>query len=400
MPEFSRPAAALSCDLAVIGGGVVGLWAARLAAARGLSVVLCERDRLGSGASGGVLGALMPHMPERWNGKKQFQFEALVTLPRALEDLEAETGISAGYRRIGRLMPLSESRHRQMALERCEDARQNWRSDEAADLSWSVIDAPLFAGWPAADASPQGVVLETLSARLDPRRLCQALATAVRNSTRVRVMEQVTVTTVGDRTIRLADGTGIAAGSVIVAAGEGSFGLLSPLVDVPAPAIGIPVKGQAALLRAGRVPEDRPLVFHDGVYVVPHAGGLVAVGSTSENVFERPFETDHRLDDVLARASMLCPELRDCEVVERWAGLRPKAIGRDPMIGVVSQSRRVIAATGGFKITLGIAHRMAAAAVGLGTGAETVPIPESFTPKAHLAKARRQEKSTPLGGSA
>lgn len=399
MPDNSRPAAALSCDLVVIGGGVVGLWVARLAAARGLSVVLCERDRPGSGASGGVLGALMPHMPERWNGKKQFQFDALVTLPRALEELEAETGISVGYRRVGRLMPLMEARHREMASERCENARQNWHSSEAPDLAWSVIDVPLFADWPAADASPQGAVLETLSARLDPRRLCLALETAIRKSDRVRVLEGATVTAVTEDQIFMADGTTVSAGAVIVAAGEGIFGLLSPLVEVPAPAIGMPVKGQAALLRGG-IAEDRPLVFHDGVYVVPHAGGFVAVGSTSENVFAEPFETDHRLDDVLARASMLCPELRDCEVVERWAGLRPKAIGRDPMIGLVPQSRRVIAATGGFKITLGIAHRMAAAAVGLVTGAATVPIPDSFTVEAHLAKARRQEKSTPPEGSA
>ncbi len=397
MPDFSRPAAPLSCDLVVVGGGVVGLWLARLAAGQGLSVVLCERDRLGGGASGGVLGALMPHMPERWNGKKQFQFDALVTLPRALEDLETETGNSVGYRRVGRLMPLMEARHRQMALERREDARRNWRSGEAPGLSWSVLDAPPFDEWP--EISPHGIVLETLTARLDPRRLCEALAAAVRRSPRVCVMEAVTVRSVGDGQVRLADGTSIAAGAVVVAAGEGSFDLLSPLTGVAAPALGVPVKGQAALLRAN-IAEDRPLVFYDGVYVVPHAGGQVAVGSTSENEFEQPFETDHRLDNVLARASMLCPELRDCEVVERWAGLRPKAIGRDPMIGMVPQNRRVIAATGGFKITLGIAHRMAQAALALVTGVEPVSIPESFTVEAHLAKARRQEKSTPSDGSA
>jgi acetaldehyde dehydrogenase (acetylating) len=49
--------------------------------------------------------------------------------------------------------------------------------------------------------------------------------------------------------------------------------------------LGGPVKGQAALLDAG-APADLPLVYHDGVYVLVHQNGLVAVGSTSEREFE------------------------------------------------------------------------------------------------------------------
>jgi glycine oxidase len=46
--------------------------------------------------------------------------------------------------------------------------------------------------------------------------------------------------------------------------------------------LGGPVKGQAALLDAD-APADLPLVYHDGVYVIAHDDGHVAVGSTSEN---------------------------------------------------------------------------------------------------------------------
>ncbi|PZR70212.1 MAG: D-amino-acid oxidase, partial [Stutzerimonas stutzeri] len=63
-------------DLIVVGGGVMGLWTALFAARQGLSVHLAERRTIGAGASGGVLGALMPHLPDRWNAKKAFQFAA------------------------------------------------------------------------------------------------------------------------------------------------------------------------------------------------------------------------------------------------------------------------------------------------------------------------------------
>jgi glycine oxidase len=162
---YSASACDLSCDLLVVGGGVVGLWTARLAARRGMDVILADRGQIGGGASGGVLGALMPHMPERWNPKKQFQFEALRSLPDMIAALEAETGIATGYRRIGRLMPLSLPHHRALALERAGHVEEVWRP-HGADLRWSVVERPARAGWPAAEAMAHGAVLETLTARL------------------------------------------------------------------------------------------------------------------------------------------------------------------------------------------------------------------------------------------
>lgn len=70
--------------LLVVGGGIMGLWAAVKAERLGIETLLVEADRTGGGASGGLLGALMPHMPDRWSDKKQFQFDALVALEKRL----------------------------------------------------------------------------------------------------------------------------------------------------------------------------------------------------------------------------------------------------------------------------------------------------------------------------
>src|SRR5690606_7004457 len=88
-----------SVDLVIVGAGVMGLWAAVKAGRLGIRTLLVEAGQVGSGASGGLLGALMPHTPDRWSDKKQFQFDALVLLQGETAAIEAATGLSAGYRR-------------------------------------------------------------------------------------------------------------------------------------------------------------------------------------------------------------------------------------------------------------------------------------------------------------
>ena len=62
------------CDVAVVGGGFTGLSAALACAERGFSVILCEAERIGFGASGRNGGQLIPGL--RWSAS----------------DLEAEFG--------------------------------------------------------------------------------------------------------------------------------------------------------------------------------------------------------------------------------------------------------------------------------------------------------------------
>lgn len=328
----------------MIGAGVWGLATARAALARGLSVIVIEARTVGAGASGGIVGALSPHVPERWNAKKAFQFRALCMARGYWPAVEADSGLPTGYAASGRLMPLADERAREMAAVRADAARQHW--GDAA--SWRVVGPEAAPGWLAASAAPCGAVHETLSARLYPRAACAALAEAVRRAGGT-VQEGEPALSLAPGEVRTPSKTYRAA-HVVVAAGTAGFDLL-----------GVPghrgVKGQAALLRA-QVPDDAPLIFADGVYAVPQPGGLVAVGSTSENQWETT-GPDQQLDPVIAAARALSPALAEAPVHARWAGIRPRARRPDPMLGPVPGLPGVLAALGGFKIGFGLAPLVA-----------------------------------------
>ena len=356
-------------DLCVVGGGIFGLSTAWAARARGLSVRLVEVEHIGAGASGGIVGALSPHVPDQWNPKKQFQFEALLAAEAHWARVDDASGLSSGHARTGRLLPLADGAARELAEARIADARRNW-GDAAR---WEVIDAP---GWLAPQA-PAGCVFETLSGRIFPRRACLSLAEACRRGG-VEIMTGTPVQAVEPGQVHTQTGP-LPAGQIVVAAGVPGFALMADRIG---PRAGSGVKGQAGLLRHA-LPPDHPVLFHDGLYIVPHDDGTVAVGSTSENRYDDPTATDAQLDTLIERARGMMPALRDAPVIERWAGLRPKARRRDPMLGPVPGLPGVYLATGAFKIGFGIAQKVGEVLAEFVTG-QAPDLPPSFTVEHHM----------------
>ena len=377
-------------DLLIVGGGIMGLWAAVMAERAGIDAVLVERQAIGAGASGGVLGALMPYMPDRWDIKKQYQFEALVSLEREIGSLEAQTGLSTGYRRSGRLIPLPKPHLRTIALRHEQDALANWNQG-GERFFWHVLDRPPAGAWSQGEAMGSGLVFDTLAARVDPRRLLAMLTAFLRRARHVRIEEGRDVVDLDAKAgkAHFSDGTGISFGACILAAGTRSFSFLDAMEGEGEASMssGTAVKGQAALLKAD-VDPGWPVIFMDGLYIVPHDNGLVAVGSTSENSFESPLSTDGQLDDLLLRARAVAPMLADAPVAERWAGLRPKAIGRDPMVGRHPDHDRIFTLTGGFKISFGLAHRLAEGVINEISGQVDPGLPPSFHCRSHMSLLR------------
>ena len=55
----------------------------------------------GAGASGGIVGALAPHVPENWNDKKAFQLDSLLMAEAFWAEVADAGGGAPGYARLG-----------------------------------------------------------------------------------------------------------------------------------------------------------------------------------------------------------------------------------------------------------------------------------------------------------
>ena len=143
-------------------------------------------------------------------------------------------------------------------------------------------------------------------------------------------------------------------GKIVWATGVAGLAALSADLGRP---VGSGVKGQAALFACEA--RERPQIFADGLHIVPHHDGTVAVGSTAERDFAAPEATDGQLDALIARARAICPALRGAPVIERWAGVRPRAKSLAPMLGPWPGREGHFIANGGFKIGFGMAPKVA-----------------------------------------
>ncbi len=336
-------------DVLVRGAGVFGLAIAWACHQRGARVRVVDPAGAGAGASGGVVGALAPHVPEGWNEKKAFQLDSLLAAPTFWAGVAAAGGLSAGYARTGRLQPIADAAALDRARARSAGAAALW----GGAAVWDVVRAEDCGHW--APASPTGwLIRDTLSARIHPRQACHALAAALA-AQGVPVVPEAPD-----------------AGAVVWATGAQGLAALSAWFGRP---VGVAVKGQAALLAHDL--GGAPQIFADGVHIVPHDDGTVGVGSTSEPSFDDPSSTDAALDAVIARARAAVPALADAPVVARWAGVRPRARSRAPLLGPWPGRPGNWIANGGFKIGFGmapgVAQTMADAILG-GTSA----IPEAF----------------------
>lgn len=312
-------------DVTVRGAGVFGLSVAHACQDRGARVQVIDPHGAGAGASGGVVGALAPHVPEAWNEKKAFQLESLLMAEAFWARVADNSGQDPGYARTGRLQPMADDGAVELAWSRIAGAEALWQGR----ARWEVTAET--GGWQV--DSPTGLfIFDTLSARISPWRSTAALAASV-------AARGGEIRTEGEDR-----------GAVVWATGAAGLAALSTEIGAD---VGTGIKGQAAILDLAA--PERPQVYADGLYVVPHADGTVGIGSTTERDFDDGAATDDQLDALIERARAVVPALGSATVLRRWAGLRPRSRSRAPMLGPHPQRAGHFIANGGFKIGFGMA---------------------------------------------
>ncbi len=332
-------------DVTVRGAGIFGLSTAWALAKRGAKVRVIETASIGAGASGGLVGALAPHAPEKWNPMKEFQFRSLILAESWWREVQEAGGLDPLYLRSGRVQPLADEAAVALARERIDAARKLWHGH----ASWEVIASTGAASEPP---SPTGLLIrDSLSARISPRAALAALAAALRAKGAQILLGEAEET-----------------GTVIHATGALGLADLSASLGRKA---GAGVKGQALLLAhdAGAAAQ----IYAPGLHIVFHGDGTTAIGSTSESTWQSD-GPDAQTDALLAHARRVLPALSHARVLERWAGIRPRAKSRAPLLGPWPDRPGHFLANGGFKTGFGMAPACAEALAELVTaGADSIP---------------------------
>lgn len=316
----------------VAGAGVFGLACAWALIRRGAQVTVFEAATIGAGSSGGHVGALAPHAPDPWNIKKQLQLDSLLAAPAFWASVEQASRLPTGYARTGRLQPVPDMDTAARLPDRIAAAARQW----PAAMGMALTRDP---HGPLIPPSPTGLWLtDGLTARLNPRAALQALAAAIR---------------AGGGQIHEHTPAPDGHTPTIWATGTPGLVALNSALDRK---IGQGVKGQSLLL--SHAAPDSPQIFADGLHIVPHADGTTAIGSTSENTYDT-VHPDHQAQDLLARAVAICPALADAPVLDIWAGLRPRARSRAPVLAPWPGRPGHLIVNGGFKIGFGMAPLIA-----------------------------------------
>ena len=318
----------------VVGAGAAGLATALSLAGRGARVLLLDAGEPGRGAlwaSGGMLAAGFESAVEAGaRGALGHQFSRLSAAaadawPVWSARTEALSGLPIGYQRLGAVTP-AFNRSELGKLDRAEAAANQ------LDVGFERISARRLGALEPALASSLGALVFPGDGQLDNRRLGPALVRAVEAlGGEVRGQAQVSALDIEAGRVRgviLETGERIAADGVVLA--TGAAGRIAG-AEAAAPPLR-PVKGQMVSLQTPSGAPQR-IVRGFSIYLAAKPDGRVVAGATSE-----PGREDARADAAaIARlrraAGRAAPALRSAREVERWAGLRPMARDRMPVVG-------------------------------------------------------------------
>ena len=319
-----------TCDVLIVGGGIIGGTIAFELAQRKLSVAVLDRREMMREASWAAAGMLSP-------APDSPAAIPLVPLGRAslalyaefVERVEEASGKRTEYRADGAIEVLCHgdterelstllALHRGLGLA-CEPLPV----DEARTMEPLVGREVRAAAFLPDECS------------VEPRALAGAVLAAAASAgvTLLPDCEVNSLLVAGNKCqgAKTASGEEFHSGQVVLAAGCWSARIPEAAPFAPTH----PVRGQMVALRHCGAPIGHVLRSERG-YIVPRGTETpqtVVLGSTLENAGYETKITSGGMEKILSAANEIVPELAHAEIVETWSGLRPGTPDQLPILG-------------------------------------------------------------------
>ncbi len=358
-------------DVAIIGGGVVGLAIARELARRCFEVVLLERGKLGREASWAAAGMLAPQAEaDRMDDFFRLAAASRDLYPQFAQALLEETGIDVELDQTGTLYLAFDD-------EEAAELESRFRWQQQAGLSVEKLTAAEARSLePKISAGVCMALRFPHDWQVENRRLIAALARSAhrQGATLLQGVEARAVVIRDEKVQAVETAQGcIHARFAVLASGAWATSL-APHARVE------PVRGQMICLEAN-LPIVSHVVYSQRGYLVPRRDGRLLAGSTMERVGFDKSVTARGLHEITRHALEISPEIGNLAVTDTWAGLRPHAPGDWPIIGPDARIQGLLYATGHYRNGILLAPITAEIIGALIDEEEPLPLAGAFAPR-------------------
>jgi glycine oxidase len=306
-------------DVAIAGGGIIGLATALELADAGRKVAVFDRGEAMSEASRAAAGMLAGEDPENPPELRELARLSLALYPEFLARVEELSGAKIPVRTTITVQGMHHLPEGKTAL---TDAEVQMLAPGANTAGWSffLIEEKSFDAWDLAEALPAAALVAGIE---------------LRQNTPVLEVQS------WDGGVELMTSAGrVAAGSFLNAAGAWSAGINGNLPVGPR-------KGHMITAELPGKTQMQCVLRTSRVYIVPRGRGRYTIGPTLEDAgFNKDVQPD-QIHTLFQKAQELWPTLRDATVAETWTGLRPGSEDGLPIIDATGPHCWI--ATGHFK---------------------------------------------------